>query len=163
MSKLAIILSLIFGALSLLAGLQCQFRLKPEIATFDSRAMEAMAAENFVASNEAMSQVSTLSQDLKRYAITTISQRTPRCSTSRFQRTKKESPPLDRPRSFPHRILTGRLPAIVVTPRNPKPAHQYRSEHPFPLSFHHSSLDPPPSPRTDRKALRPAPSNAKPQ
>ena len=73
MSKLAIILSLIFGTLSLLAGLQCQFRLKPEIATFDSRAMEAMAAENFVASNEAMSQVSTLSQDLKRYAITTIS------------------------------------------------------------------------------------------
>lgn len=72
MSKLLLIVSLALGIASLAAGLHCLLRLEPDIAVFDSRAMEAMAAENYIASNEAMSQVGTLSQELKRYAMLTL-------------------------------------------------------------------------------------------
>ncbi|MGJ8644993.1 MAG: hypothetical protein ACSHX9_16430 [Luteolibacter sp.] len=72
MSKFTLIVSLALGLASLMAGLHCLFRLEPNIEVFDSRALEAMAAENYVASNESMSQVSTLSQELKRYAILTL-------------------------------------------------------------------------------------------
>lgn len=72
MSKLMLTVSLALGITSLLAGLHCQLQLEPKIEEVDSRAMEAMAAENYIASNEAMSQVDTLSQELKRYAILTL-------------------------------------------------------------------------------------------
>lgn len=72
MSKLVLIVSFALGIASLIAGLHCLIRLEPNIEVFDSRALEAMAAENYAASNEAMSQVSTLSQELKRYAILTL-------------------------------------------------------------------------------------------
>lgn len=72
MSKLMLIVSLALGVASIVAGLHCLLQLEPKIEEADSLALEAMAAENYVASNEAMSQISTLSQELKRYAILTL-------------------------------------------------------------------------------------------